>query len=196
MLDKIKAKILEYDINKTIQNLETKGKIEQALKRYRELLKRAEQLNEKQRAKIKALIHTRIANIYMLKSNLAEARQHALKALNLIKKTDEPYIINMSKLIMASILYREKKYEETKELLDQILGSKPRTRVEYEIVIWARILRARTLIDNKKCSEAIQEFDKIQADLAGAGQLKYILDELGLLKKDLNEICGRNNMTG
>ncbi len=196
MLDKIKAKILEYKLNKIIQNLETKGRIEDALKKYRELLKQAEHLNEEQKAKIKTLIHTRIANIYMLKNNLAEARLHALQALNLTKKTNEPYVINMSKLIMASILYRKKKYKETEEFIDQILRSKPGTHVEHEIAIWARILRARILIDNKKCSEANQEFNKIQADLASAGQLRYILDELSILRKELNEICGRNNITG
>ncbi|NPA99455.1 MAG: hypothetical protein GXO43_08760 [Crenarchaeota archaeon] len=189
MLENIKARILEYKLNKIIYELESKGKVEQALGHYLKLLREIQELPEHKKLELEARIHGRLANIYMYKGDLEKAEHYALKAYELSEMVKDNYTRYFSKLIMASLLYRMKKYVEAERIIDEILVFKPKSREEYEIIVWARIMKTRILLEKKECNEARKQYVLIEEDLRYLRQLKFILEELGLLKKELSIVC-------
>ncbi len=189
MLKSIKARILEYKLNKIIHDLESKGKIEQALGHYLRLLREIQELPEQKKLELEARIHSRLANIYMYKGDLEKAEHYALKAYELSEIVKDNYTRYSSKLIMASLLYRMKKYDQAERIIDEILRFRPKNREEYEILAWARIMKTRILLEKKACNEAEKQYFLIEEDLRYLRQLKFILEELGLLKKELNSVC-------
>jgi len=189
MLENIKARILEYKLNKIIHELESKGKVEQALGHYLKLLREIQELPEHKKLELEARIHGRLANIYMYKGDLEKAEHYALKAYELSEMVKDNYTRYFSKLIMASLLYRMKKYVEAERIIDEILVFRPKSREEYEIIVWARIMKTRILLEKKECNEARKQYVLIEEDLRYLRQLKFILEELGLLKKELSIVC-------
>jgi len=189
MLKNIKVRILEYRLNKIIRDLESKGKIEHALSNYRKLLREIQELPKEKKLELEARIHGRLANIYMYKGELEKAEHYALKAYELSEIVKDNYTRYSSKLIMASLLYRLKKYVEAEKIIDEILSFKPKKKEEYEIIVWARILKTRILLENDKCYEAKKQYGIIEEELKHLSQLKFVLEELGLLKKELSSVC-------
>ncbi|NPA97836.1 MAG: hypothetical protein GXO43_00495 [Crenarchaeota archaeon] len=189
MLKNLKAKMLEYRLNKIIRDLEAKGKIDQALSHYTRLLREIQELPMQKKLELEARIHGRLANIYMYKNELKKAELHASKAYELSMRISDNYTKYSSKLIMASFLYRTKKHVQAERILDEILAFKPKNKEEYEIVVWARILKTKILVENNRCNEAKTQFNLIEEELKHLKQLKFILEELGLLKKEISSTC-------
>ncbi|GEM_PF-3145530 len=193
MIERIKYKILENKLNKTIVDLEAKGKTREAQKKYFALLRQASAIrDEKLRYSLESEILSRIANTYLHIADPAKALEYATKALQKARQSGKKYPILLALLMKATALQAQGKKEEALENIEEILGYKAESPEEHEARLWALMLKARIMISMGKCDEAKEAVNAVMAGLRRARKMQYILEELSLVNKVVMEACSEN----
>ncbi len=193
MIDKIRFMILSNKLNKIVNRVESKGRIQEAYKKYMELLRQCTMIkNKKLRYMLESEILARIANICIYTGAIDQALEYSVKAINKARSSGNKYNISLALLMRAIALQSQDRYKEALEDIEEILRLSPRSPKEYEVKLWALILKSKIMIRLKDYRSAKKTLDEAVSDLHHAKKIKYILEELSHVKKELEKLLEKS----
>lgn len=186
MMDKIRFILLSNKLNKIVTDIESKGRIQEARKKYMELLRQSAMIKSKRlRYMLESEIMARIANICIHIGAVDQALEYSVKAIDKARSSGNNYNISLALLMRAIALQSRGSYKEALEDIEEILRLKPRSPEEYEVRLWALMLKSRIMIRLNDYHSAKKALDEVVSDLRHASRMKYILEELSHVKKEL-----------